>query len=575
MNTTAKWLEIRRSGDFSAIGKRYSISPMLSRLIINRGVSPEEIPEYLSGSPLHDPHLLKDLDKAVHIIREKLREKKKLRIIGDYDIDGVNATYILLKGLTRCGGFVDAAIPDREKDGYGINEHLIDLAKEDGVDTIITCDNGIAAIDAVRHAKELGMTMIVTDHHDVPYREEKGEKSYLLPEADAVVNPKRSDSLYPYRELCGAAVAWKLITALYEDLSIPPAEAELFYENAAFATVGDVMELTGENRVIVKNGLTHLRKTKNPGMKALILKSAISPEELSAYHIGFILGPCINASGRLDTAKRSLALLLSENEGEASALAEDLIALNQSRKDMTEKGVEKAEELIERDGLLKDPVLVVFLPDCHESLAGIIAGRLREHHNRPVFVLTKGEDSVKGSGRSIPEYSMFDEMTKVKDLFLKYGGHPMAAGLSLREEDVDAFRRRINEGCSLKEADLLPKIRFDMVLPLRYVTEELIRELSRMEPFGKGNEKPLFAVRDAAVLSARVFGKKQNVLKLRLLDGETEMEAIRFGDPTELIRLINERESPSAPARLSLIYYPRINEYQGRRSLQLNIVDYR
>lgn len=575
MNEHTKWLEIRRSGDFSAIGEKYHVSPMLARMMINRGLSPEEIPEYLDGTLLNSPHLMKDLDKAAGILAAKIREQKKIRVIGDYDIDGVNATYILVKGIRRCGGTVDAAIPDREKDGYGINEHLIDLAKEDGIDCIITCDNGIAAGDAVRHAKELSMTMIVTDHHDVPYIEENGKKRYLIPEADAVVNPKQEDCGYPYPLLCGAVVAWKLIIALYELFSVPTEEADLFYENAAFATVGDVVDLTGENRVIVRNGLKHLQKTNNPGMKALILKSDVAPEELRAYHIGFILGPCINASGRLDTAKRSLSLLLAESEGEASACAEELIALNRSRKDMTEKGVVDAEELIQREGLLDNPVLVIFLPNCHESLAGIIAGRIREHWNRPVFVLTKGEDCIKGSGRSIPEYSMFDEMTKVNDLFLKYGGHPMAAGLSLEEKNVPEFSRRINECCTLTKENLLPKIRFDMVLPLRYVTEELMEELHKMEPFGKGNEKPLFALRDAQVISANVFGKKQNVLKLKLRHQDTEMEAIRFGDPEELISLIEERKTASSPATVSLIYYPKINEYQGRRTLQINIVDYR
>ena len=575
MSDITKWLEIRRSGDFSSIGEKYGISPMLSRLIINRGVAPEEIPEYLNGSVLHSPHRMKDLDKAAEILAAKIREHRKIRSIGDYDIDGVNATYILVKGIRRCGGDVDAAIPDREKDGYGINEHLIDLAAADGIDCIVTCDNGIAAGEAVRHAKELSMTMIVTDHHDVPYREENGEKHYIVPNADAVVNPKQEDCGYPYPLLCGAVVAWKLIIALYELFSVPSGEADEFYENAAFATVGDVVDLTGENRVIVRNGLMHLRQTKNPGMKALILKSHLSPEDLGAYQIGFILGPCINASGRLDTAKRSLSLLLSGNDGEASACAEELIALNQSRKDMTEKGVRDAKELIERTGLLKDRVLVIFLPNCHESLAGIIAGRIREHYSRPVFVLTKGEDAVKGSGRSIPEYSMFDEMTKVNDLFLKYGGHPMAAGLSLEEKNVTEFARRINECCTLTSEDLSPKIRFDMVLPLKYVTEEFVEELQKMEPFGKGNEKPLFAVRDAEVLSTYVVGNKQNVLKLRLRDQGTEMEAVRFGDPDDLISLISQREREASPARISFVYYPQVNEYRGRRSLQINIKDYR
>lgn len=575
MKTDEKWLEIRKSGDFNGIAGKLSVTPMLVRLAINRGVEEKDISEYLFGGRLHDPHLLKDLDLAAEILSEKIRQGRRIRIIGDYDIDGVNATYILVKGLRKCGGNVDAAIPDREKDGYGINEHLISLAKEEGVDTVVTCDNGIAAREAVRLAKELSLTMIVTDHHDVPYEEKDGKRSYLLPAADAVVNPKRADSEYPYRELCGAVVAWKLVQVLYERFSIPETEVEAFFENAAFATVGDVMELTGENRFLVREGLKRLRKTENPGMRALILKSGLAPEEIRAYHIGFILGPCINASGRLDTAKRSLSLLLAENDGEASAFAEELIALNESRKDMTRKGVLAAEEVIAREGLLKDPVLVVYLPECHESLAGIIAGRLREQYHRPAFVLTRGEECVKGSGRSIEEYSMFDELTKVRDLFLKYGGHPMAAGLSLPEEKVPEFAARINACCTLTEEDLVPKLRFDMVLPFRFVSEELIRELALLEPFGKGNEKPLFAVRDAEVLSYKVFGKNQNVLKLSLREGGIILEGIRFGDPSEFLTELSEREKSSSPAKFSFIYYPKINEYNNRRSLQLVISAYR
>lgn len=570
MNNEAKWLEIRKSGEFDRIATTHGISPMMARLIVNRGVTgAEEIEEYLHGRTLHDPHRMKDMEKAAAILSEKIRAGKKIRIIGDYDIDGISATYILLKGIRRAGGDCDTAIPHRERDGYGINEQLIDDAFASGADTIITCDNGISALDAVRHGKDLGLTMIVTDHHDIPYRESHGEREYLLPPADAVVNPKQPDCPYPYKGLCGAVVAWKLIQVLYELFGIAAEEAEEFYENAAFATIGDVMDLTGENRIIVREGLKRLRRTVNPGMKALILQSGLEPGEIKAYHVGFILGPCINASGRLDTAKRSLDLLLSENEGEAASAAADLIALNESRKELTRQGVVAAEELIEREGLLSHKVLVVFLPDCHESLAGIIAGRLREEYYRPTFVLTRGEGCVKGSGRSVEEYSMYDELTKVSDLFLKFGGHPMAAGLSMEEEKLPEFIRRLNENCTLTEEELTEKKRFDMVLPFRYISEDFIRESELLEPFGKGNTKPLYAVRDVKVLSSRVVGKNQNVCKLRLSENGTELEGVLFGDPEGFLTLVSERET------VSLLYYPRLNEYNGKRTIQLGIEGFR
>ena len=566
------WLERRKSGDFGEIAKRFSITPMLARMIVNREVCGEEETEaFLHGGRLYDPHLMKDLDKAVSILTEKIRGGKKIRIIGDYDIDGVSATYILLQGIRRAGGTAEMAIPDREKDGYGINVHLIDQAAEAGTDTILTCDNGISAVDAIRHGKDLGLTMIVTDHHDIPYIEDAEGRREVIPPADAVVNPKQKDCPYPYKGLCGAVVAWKLIQALYEAMGIPAEEAEVFYENAAFATIGDVMDLTGENRDIVRTGLQALRKTQNPGLRALILQSGLGDRALTVYHVGFVLGPCINASGRLDTARRSLELFLAKGEGEAAGIATELIALNESRKELTRRGVQDAEEMVEKEGLLSKRVLCVYLPDCHESLAGIIAGRLRERYHRPTFVMTKGEDCVKGSGRSIEEYSMYEELTKVSDLLLKFGGHPMAAGFSLEEKNVTAFVEKLEEGCTLTEDELREKIRFDMVLPFAYVSDRLVEEISLLEPFGKGNPKPLFALSKVRVLEKSLAGKNRNVLKLALSEGGRTFPAICFSQPEERFAYLEAKDGQE----ISILYYPQFNEYRGERTLQLALEDLR
>ncbi len=566
------WLERRKSGDFAALAKRFSITPMLARMIINRDVSGEaEMEAFLHGGSLYDPHLMKDMDKAAQILAEKIRASKKIRIIGDYDIDGVSATYILLKGIRRCGGNADMAIPDRERDGYGINIHLIDQAAEDLVDTILTCDNGISASEAIRHGKTLGMTMIVTDHHDVPFTDGADGRQEVIPEADAVVNPKQSTCPYPYKGLCGAVVAWKLVQVLYEMMGIPVQEADEFYENAAFATIGDVMDLTGENRTIVRTGLRALKQTRNPGMRSLILQSGLSEKDLTVYHVGFVLGPCINASGRLDTAERSLRLLLAEGEGEAAGIASELIALNESRKELTRRNVEKAEAIVETEKLLSKRVLSVYLPDCHESLAGIIAGRLRERYHRPTYVMTKGEESIKGSGRSIEEYSMYEELTKAADLLLKFGGHPMAAGFSLEEKNLEAFKNRLEENCTLTQEDLREKIRFDMVLPFAYVSERLVEEIALLEPFGKSNPKPLFAVSKVRVLKKTLAGKNHNVLKLSLSEGGKTLPAICFSDPEEKLSLLNEK----GEEEISILYYPQINEYRGKCTIQLVVEDLR
>ena len=567
-----KWFLTMKKADFSGIARKYNISPITARLIRNRNVIGDEaIDFYLNGTiaDLYDGMLMQDMDKAVEILAEKIEEEKQIRIIGDYDIDGVNATYILQEGLSGLGAHVDTDIPDRIKDGYGLNIDLIDRALDDGVDTIITCDNGIAAADEIAYGKENGLTVIVTDHHEVPYVEMNGEKEYMLPRADAVVDPHRSDCEYPFKGLCGAAVAYKLIEALYNVMQRDPEDMDYLMENVAIATVGDVMDLTGENRIFVKQGLEMLKRTKNQGLKALIECTGIDTERLNTYHIGFVLGPCINASGRLDTAKRALELLNARTRREAVMLAEDLKALNDSRKEMTEKGVEEAVQMIESTSLKDDKVLVVYLPDCHESIAGIIAGRIKERYYRPAFVLTKAEEGVKGSGRSIESYDMFAQMCRCRALFTKFGGHKLAAGLSLEEGNVERFRQTINALADLTEEDLQMKVSIDMLLPFPYITEQLIKELELLEPFGKGNTKPLFAERNLRVISPRIFGKNRNVLKCRLEDASgNQMEAVYFGDVEACLKAMEEKHV------MSFTYYPSVNEYMGRRTLQLTIVNY-
>lgn len=584
-----KWIEIRKGGNFMEMAKKYGIDPLIARIIRNRDIIDEkEITEYLYGGKeaLHNPHLLKDVDKAAEIIAEGIAEKKAMRIIGDYDIDGVNATYILLEGIRRCGGNVDAAIPDRMKDGYGINEHLIEQALSDGKELLITCDNGIAAINEINFAKEKGMTVVVTDHHEIPYRNTEQGKEFLRSNADAIVNPKQADCPYPCKGICGAVVAWKLVQVLYERMDIPVVEADIFIENAGFATVGDVMDLTGENRILVKLGLKALEHTKNPGMKALIAKNKLSDKPLSAYHIGFVLGPCINASGRLDTAKRSLELLLERDEVKASALAGELVELNESRKYMTQQETQKALEQIGKEGREKDKVLVVYLPECHESLAGIIAGRIREAYQRPVFVLTRGEEGVKGSGRSIEAYSMFDKMTEVAELFTKYGGHPMAAGLSMREEDIDKLREQLNQKAELSEEDMAEVVRLDAVLPMSYFTVDTIRQLSVLEPCGKSNTRPVFADRNIKITRAGIVGVNRNVLKLHLLDSKgNPVAGVYFGEVEKFLTFLSEKfgseevdaamHGKENSIQFAAVYEPAVDTYSGRESVQAIIRRFR
>lgn len=567
-----KWVVAAKKADFNLIGRQFHIDPVIARLIRNRDVVGEEkIKEYLLGTidTIPSPWLMKDMKKAVDILEKKIQQQAKIRIIGDYDIDGVTSTYILLKGLTRIGANVDTYIPDRVADGYGIHEHLIDRAESDKIDTIVTCDNGIAACAEIQMAKEKGMTVIVTDHHDIPYREENGERRVILPPADAILNPKQYDCLYPNKNLCGAVVAFKYITALYERFDIQKKELEDYYELVAIATVGDVMDLLGENRILVKEGLRRLPNTKNKGLQELIRANNLEDSKITAYHIGFVLGPCINASGRLDTAARSLALLNAPTKEEAAKLAGDLTALNQSRKALTEKGKEEAIQLIETTELKNDRVLVVYLPECHESLAGIIAGRLREKYHKPAFVLTRGEKCAKGSGRSIESYSMYDELVKCADLMVQFGGHPMAAGLSIEEENIEKFREQLNQNCTLTEEDLRPKIVIDVAMPISYITKELVEQISLLEPFGKGNVKPIFAQKGLRVLDSNIIGKNKNVVKLKLLDPQGAIiEGIYFGEADDFMNFIREKDS------ISVTYYPEINRFRGRESLQIIIQNY-
>ena len=571
-----KWFVAMKKADFNGIAEKYQISPIIARLMRNRDVIGDEaIDFYLNGTveDLYDGLLMKDMDRAVDILKEKIEEGKKIRVIGDYDIDGVNATYILQQGLAGLGADVDTDIPDRIKDGYGLNQMLIDRALEDDVDTIITCDNGIAAMNEIAYGKENGMTIVVTDHHEVPYLEENGEKKYLLPPADAVVDPHRADCEYPFKGLCGAAVAYKLVEVLYRVSGKSEQEVEhlqeSLMENVAIATIGDVMDLVGENRVFVKKGLELLKTTKNEGLHALMQCTGVDTANLNTYHIGFVIGPCINAGGRLDTAKRALELLNASNRREAVTLAADLKELNDSRKEMTEEGVEEAVRQIESSSWKDDQVLVVYLPKCHESIAGIIAGRIKERYYRPTFVLTRGETGVKGSGRSIEAYDMFAEMSRCRELFTKFGGHKLAAGLSLEEEKVEVFRKRINELADLTEEDLQMKVSIDMRLPFPYINEELIHELKILEPFGKGNGKPLFAESKLRVIQPRIFGRNRNVLKCRLEDQQgNQMEAVYFGEVEDCLQQMEKKQI------MSFTYYPTVNEYMGKRTIQLTIVNY-
>ena len=568
-----RWVLLRKGADFDAIAKKYQISPRLAALIRNRNIIGDDaIKMYLNGtiSDLHDGMLMRDMELAVDIILEKVRENKKIRIIGDYDIDGVNATYILMEGLQALGADVDSDIPDRMKDGYGLNISLVERAYRDGTDTIITCDNGIAASAEIAYGKKLGMTVIVTDHHEVPYEENTDGRRYILPPADAVLNPKRQDCSYPFKGLCGAAVAYKFVEALVEASGKDAEDMDYLIENVAIATIGDVMDLVGENRVFVKEGLAMLKRTKNMGLNSLIDCTGIERDSINAYHIGFVLGPCMNAGGRLDTAKRTLDLLRAGTKKDADVFAGDLKALNDSRKEMTLAAVEQAIYMVEETELKKDRVLVVYLPDCHESLAGIVAGKIRERYYKPVFILTDAEDGVKGSGRSIDAYSMYEELNKCKEILTRYGGHRLAAGVSLKKEEVDHFRYMLNKNCILTEEELTEKVVIDMELPFSCITESFVKDLEYLEPFGKGNTKPVFAAREIEFVDTRIIGKNCNVIKAQVRDRSGVMlSALYFGDVNEFQRKLEEQGG-----KMSVTYYPGVNEYMGRKSLQITITHY-
>lgn len=592
----AKWMVAAKKADFEQIAQEFGISPVLARLIRNRDMTTEEeIRQYLHGTlkDLHAPELMKDMEKAAEILRKKIRAGKHIRIIGDYDVDGICASYILQRGLSLLGADADVVIPHRIKDGYGLNDSLIEDAQKDGADTILTCDNGIAAASQIRLAKEKGMTVIVTDHHEVPFEEGQGERHYLLPPADAVVDPKQMECTYPFPQICGAVVAGKLIHCLLEkEEQTDGQEKQALYREIlgfeALATVCDVMELKDENRIIVREGLKELERTQNVGMQALLRVNGIDNRPLTPYHAGFILGPCMNATGRLDTAKRALSLFSSREYARAVTIAGDLKSLNDSRKTMTEKGVEQAAEQIETTSVGKDLVLVIFLPECHESLAGIIAGRIKEKYGKPTFVFTRGEEGIKGSGRSVEAYHMYEEITACKELFTRYGGHAMAAGISMQgEKEMEAFRRRINQNCTLTEKDLEPVLHIDAAMPLSYASRDFIRQLSLLEPFGTGNPRPLFARKNISLLSGRKLGKNKNVGKYRIADEEgAEYEMIYFGDLAvfdaflekrygeEGERQLYEGRLPLGRVTISMAYYPDLNFFAGRESVQIVMKDY-
>lgn len=568
----SKWMVYAKKADFKQIASEYGIDQVLARIIRNRDIcGSKDIDMYLNGNlnDIHNPHSMKDADKFVDIITKKIEEHKPVRIIGDYDIDGICSIYILFCGLKAAGADVDYVVPHRINDGYGINEHLIDNAINEGIDTIVTCDNGIAAYNQVRYAKDNGITMIVTDHHDVPFEIKDDKKVYIVPPADAVINPKQADCDYPFKLLCGAGVAYKLISLLYDRLGLDKKELEDYIEFMAIATVGDIVDLIDENRIVVKYGLKHIAHTKNTGLRALIEECQLDINNISSYHIGFVIGPCLNASGRLDTARQAIELMLCKDNEKAHNMAKELIALNNERKSMTEQETQKAIELVENTGLLKDRVLVIYLKDCHESIAGIIAGRIKERYYRPTFVITNAEDGAKGSGRSIEGYNMYEEINKCKNVFTKYGGHPMAAGLSLAISDIDIFRKMLNDNAILTDEDLIPKMWIDVPMPVSYANIRLVNQLKLLEPFGKGNEKPVFADRNLYVKTASVIGKNKNVLRCQLeTEDGTYVPAVQFG-------INNIDDIPRAGMRISIIYYPDINTFNGIMSLQIIIKEWK
>lgn len=578
-----KWLLRNRKVDLKAMSEKYKISQLLCKLMVNRDIIDENIiNSYINPvyKYLHSPKTMKDVIIAVDIIKRKIQENKKIRIIGDYDVDGIISVFILYTALKKCGANVDYEIPDRIKDGYGINENIVKVAYDEGVDTIITCDNGISAIDQIQYAKDLGLTVIVTDHHDVPFIEEDGVRTFLSSQADAIINPKQIECEYKFKSICGAGVAFKLMEALYEEIGMDKEECYKLIEFVAIATVCDVVDLIDENRIFVKNGLEMLNNSKNIGINALKKACGLEDKEITAYHLGFVIGPCLNASGRLDSAKKGLELLLMEDDEEAKNLAQEIVDLNDARKNMTKEGVDRAINIIDSTDINNDKILVVYIPDIHESLAGIVAGRVKEQYNKPTIILTKSEEGVKGSARSIEEYNMFEGLLACKELLDKFGGHPMAAGLSLQEDKVDELRKALNNKCELTDEDLTRKIMIDSSLPLEYLNLHLIEELNVLEPFGKGNSKPVFGVRDAKITKAMLLGKDKNVLKLKLLtNNNITIDAMIFNDLENFESKIIEKYGNEGLDNLynksnnnipmDFTFYPSINEWNGNKSIQI------
>ena len=568
-----KWRVYSKKADFDAIGSRFNIDPVTARIIRNRDVTDmENVDMYLNGTldRLHDPMMMKDMNKAVSVIASSIRDNKHIRIIGDYDIDGICSIYILFKGLKICGADVDYEVPDRITDGYGINENLIKQAYEAGVEVIITCDNGIAAASQIDYANELGMTVVITDHHDVPYEETDNGRRYIIPKAAAVVDPKQNDCRYPFKMLCGAGIAYKFIDCMVKEFQTGDSVMPELLQFAAIATVGDIVDLLDENRIIVKEGLKLIANTENYGLNALMAVTGVSRESINAYHIGFVLGPCLNASGRLDSAKRALKMLVTDDRAEAERHAGELKDLNEERKKLTSEAVDKAVDMVENSSLKDDKVLVIFLPDCHESIAGIVAGRIREKYYKPVIVLTRGEQEAKGSARSIESYNMFEKLSECKDLFTRFGGHPMAAGLSLPEENIPEFRRRINEHCNLSEEDLTETVWIDVPMPLEYINEKLILELGGLEPFGKANPKPVFADKNISIRNIRAIGKDKQYTRMTIAkDSGMVIDAVGFFPCTELETVYNKN------GRISCTYYPEINEFRDKKQIQVCVTGYR
>ena len=568
-----KWRVYSKKADFDAIGSRFNIDPVTARIIRNRDVTDmENVDMYLNGTldSLHDPMMMKDMDKAVSVIASSIRDNKHIRIIGDYDIDGICSIYILFKGLKMCGADVDYEVPDRITDGYGINENLIKQAYEAGVEVIITCDNGIAAASQIDYANELGMTVVITDHHDVPYEETDNGRRYIIPKAAAVVDPKQNDCRYPFKMLCGAGIAYKFIGCMVKEFQTGDSVMPELLQFAAIATVGDIVDLLDENRIIVKEGLKLIANTGNYGLNALMAVTGVSRESINAYHIGFVLGPCLNASGRLDSAKRALKMLVTDDRAEAERHAGELKDLNEERKKLTSEAVDKAVDMVENSSLKDDKVLVIFLPDCHESIAGIVAGRIREKYYKPVIVLTRGEQEAKGSARSIESYNMFEKLSECKDLFTRFGGHPMAAGLSLPEENIPEFRSRINEHCNLSEEDLTETVWIDVPMPLEYINEKLILELGGLEPFGKANPKPVFADKNISIRNIRAIGKDKQYTRMTITkDSGIVIDAVGFFPCTELETVYNKN------GRISCTYYPEINEFRDKKQIQVCVTGYR